>query len=278
MRCETAGMRRFLVLLALPVTVAAQTAEPPAGQRFKLTDGQLFVPAGYNPPADGVELILHLHGGTAAEQSLVRSGRSAVIVCVAIPGLSKVYTDRFQSPATFARILDESKTKLKESGASADPKFRRVIVSSFSAGFGGVREMLKDPATYDRIDALVMADSIYAGYAGDPAKKQVEPRHMEGFVRFAKDAAAGKKWFVLSHCDLEPGTYASTAETADYLIAALGAQRDSASDPWPAEGLTMKSRLRKGQFQVYGFKGDKGPDHMRHLHGLWALLKLVSAE
>ena len=271
-------MRTFLLFFALPMMVAAQPADPPPGQRLKLTDGQLFIPAGYKPAADGIELILHLHGGTAAEQSLVRSGRSAVIVCVAIPGLSKVYADRFQSPATFARILDEAKAKLKESGVSSDPKFRRVIVSSFSAGFGGVREMLKDPATYDLIDALMMADSIYAGYAGDPAKRQVDAKLMEGFVTFAKDAAAGKKWFVLSHGDLQPEGYASTAETADFLITALGGSRETANDSWPAEGLTMKSRFRKGQFVVFGFAGDKGPDHMRHLHGLWALLKLLSPE
>jgi hypothetical protein len=276
MGCETTFMRTIVVILILPIAAAAQPADSPAGQRVKLTDGQLFVPAGYKPSADGIEFILHLHGGTAAEQSLVRSGRSAVLVSVAIPGLSKVYTDRFQSPATFARILDEAKRQLKEAGVSLDPKFRRVIVSSFSAGFGGVREMLKVPATYDRIDALVMADSIYAGYAGDPANRQVEPKHMEGFVRFAKDAAVGKKWFLISHCDLQPDGYASTAETADYLIAALDGTRKPASDPWPAEGLTMKSRFRKGQFAVYGFAGDKGADHMRHLHGLWALLKLMS--
>lgn len=271
-------MRSLLVLLALPTTLAAQPADPPAGQRFKLTDGQLFIPAGYKPDADGIEFILHLHGGTAAEQSLARSGRSAVIVCVAIPGLSKVYTDRFRSPATFVRILDETRRQLKESRVAAEPKFRRVIVSSFSAGFGGVREMLKDTATYDRIDALVMGDSIYAGYTGDAAKRQVDATLMEGFVKFARDAAAGKKWFLISHCDLQPDGYASTAETADYLIAALGGVRDPASDPWPADGLTMKSRFRKGQFAVYGFGGDKGPDHMRHLHGLWALLKLLNAK
>src|SRR5439155_17250581 len=99
-------------------------------------------------------------------------------------------------------ILDETTAKLKELGVAPEPRVRRVIVSSFSAGFGGVREMLKDPATFARIDALVMADSLYAGYAGDPAKRQVDPKLMEGFVKFAEDAAAAKKWFILSHCDL----------------------------------------------------------------------------
>src|SRR5262245_28134844 len=183
----------FLVLIAS--TASAQQADPPpAGHRATLTDGQLFVPAEYRPAADGVELLLHLHGGTVAEKSLVRSGRSAVLVSVAIPGLSSVYTERFRSPKTFARILDESAAKLKDLKGTADPKYRQVVVSSFSAGFGGVREMLKDAATYARIDALVMADSLYAGYVGnDATRRQVDPALMERFVKFARDAAAGKK-------------------------------------------------------------------------------------
>jgi hypothetical protein len=263
--------------LLLALALIQPSAEPP-GLRAPLTDGQLFVPAGFKPSADGVELLLHLHGGTAAEKQLVRSGRSAVVVSVAIPGLSSVYTARFKDPKTFARILDETAAKLKELGVTAEaPKFRQVVVSSFSAGFGGVREMLKDPATFARIDAIVMADSIYAGYAGDPTKRQVDPKNMEGFLRFAEEAAAGRKWFLLSHCQLQPDGYASTAETADYLIGKLGGQREPVSEPWPDERLKLESRFRKGHFEAYGFAGTTGADHMKHLHALWALLGRIDA-
>jgi hypothetical protein len=271
-----------LALLVLPALFpqAADPPRPPAppGRRADLTDGKLFVPDGFTAPADGIELLLHLHGGTAAEKQLVRSGRSAVVVSVAIPGLSSVYTARFKDPKTFARILDETAAKLKELGVTAEaPKFRRVIVSSFSAGFGGVREMLKDPAAFARIDAIVMADSIYAGYAGDPARRQVDPKNMDGFLRFAREAAAGRKWFVLSHCQLRPDGYASTAETADYLINQLGGKREPTDDAWPAEGLNLESRFRRGHFEAYGFAGTTGADHVRHLHGLWVLLRRVGA-
>src|SRR5207248_3461761 len=168
---------------------------------------------------------------------------------------------------------DEATAKLKELGVTAEvPKVRRVIVSSFSAGFGGVRELLKDPAAFARIDAIVMADSIYAGYAGDPAQRQVDPKNMEGFVRFAEEAAAGRKWFVLSHCRLQPDGYASTAETADYLIEKLGGKREMVSEPWPDPALTLESRFRQGHFEAYGFAGTMGADHVRHLHALWVLL------
>src|SRR5262245_15854026 len=107
-----------LVALLTGLTLAAPPEPPPAGQRAKLTDGPLFVPEGYEPSAGGVELLLHLHGGTAAETQLVRSGRPAVVVSVAIPGLSSVYAERFKDPKTFARILDEATAKLKDLGVA----------------------------------------------------------------------------------------------------------------------------------------------------------------
>src|SRR5436305_12797690 len=114
------------LLLALALLQPPPAPAQPPGLRAALTDGHLFVPAGFKPPADGVELLLHLHGGTAAEKSLARSGRQAVLVSVAIPGLSSVYAARFKDPKAFARVLDEAAAKLKDLGVSAEaPKLRR---------------------------------------------------------------------------------------------------------------------------------------------------------
>src|SRR5207249_30675 len=64
----------FLPLL-LPALALTQTPEPPpAGQRAPLTDGPLFVPAGFRADAGGVELLLHLHGGPAAGRSEIDGG------------------------------------------------------------------------------------------------------------------------------------------------------------------------------------------------------------
>ena len=60
---------------------------------------------------------------------------------------------------TFWRILREAEAQLKTSEAPA-PRVGRVTVTSFSAGFGGVREMLNDANILARIDAIIMADSI----------------------------------------------------------------------------------------------------------------------
>jgi len=255
----------------------AQEPERPNGIRTPLTYGELFVPEGYAPGEEGVHLVLHLHGAAwAAERNLVRSGERAVLVTVVLNGLSRVYADLFSEPDTFPAILDEVRAKLPVLGVG-EPRISRLTVTSFSAGFGGVREILKSEEAYGRIDALVMADSIHAGFVADPEDRRVNREHMGEFVRFAKDAAQGRKTLVISHSAIVPPTYASTTETADYLISEVGGERTAVHEEW-AEGLTCTSRYEQGNLRIYGFSGDTGPDHMKHLHELWRLMVRAEEE
>ena len=145
----------------------------------------------------------------------------------------------------------------------------------FSAGFGGVRQLLQQPEAFARIGALVMADSIYCGYTGDPKDKRVDPALMAGFVQFAKLAIDGKKRLVISHSAQVPEGYASTTETADYLIAQLGGARDSENEEW-AGGLSLRSQYSSGSVEILGFAGEGPEDHMRHLRNLGVLLEHVA--
>jgi hypothetical protein len=252
---------------------AGQLAPEPPGRRVELTVGRLFVPEGYRPEPAGIHLVLHLHGASwAAEQALVQSGWNAVVVSVVLNGLSAVYTEQFRDPAVFRAILSEVQDRAPDIGLAEGTRIRRVTVTSFSAGFGGVRELLRWDDIYQRIDTLVMADSIHAGFVGDPARRQVGPVAMEGFLRFARDAAAGKKTMVISQSAIRPDTYASTTETADYLLAQLGGQREALSEEW-APGLTCTSRFEQAGLHLYGFTGTTGPDHMKHLHYLALLMQ-----
>jgi hypothetical protein len=197
-RVSRYGDLQKIVLLAALFLVAPLALlappEPPKGQRIALADGQLFIPDGFRAGDKGIDLFLHLHGSArVTEANFVRSGHSGVLVTVVIPGLSSVYTKRFQDGKVFPRILEEVQTKLKELKLADTAGIRRVIVSSFSAGYGGVREMLKGQAAFDRIDALVLADTVFASYEGDPAQHKVNADHMAGFVKFAKLARGWKE-------------------------------------------------------------------------------------
>ena len=77
-----------------------------------------------------------------------------------------------------------------------------------------LRQLLRQPAAFERIGTLVMADSIYCGYAGPVAERQVDPALMEGFLRYARLAADGKRRMLITHTRQVPEGYASTTETA----------------------------------------------------------------
>lgn len=254
----------LIALAFLMTTPPLGTVETtPLGRRVVLADeATLFVPEGYKPgPGGVVDVLVHLHGApSVVEPSLVESGWPALLVEFNRKGLSSVYNRPFSDRALFPRILESAVAAVKALGLAPEPKVGRVVVSSFSAGFGGVRELLKSPEHFDRIDGLVMADSIYCGYAGDPALHAVDPDLMAGFRKFAVEAAAGRKTFVLTHSAQVPEGYASTTETADYLVKAVGA-----SPATPTDGLAPSRTLSRGRFLVLGFPGAEAADHVKHL-------------
>jgi hypothetical protein len=264
-------------LLALVLFLQAPSpVPPPPGLRVDLGgEATLFVPEGYRPSEGKVNVVLHLHGASSViEPALVEVGWKAVLVEFNRKGLSSVYTKPFSEPALLPRLLDRTVAAVKDAKLDDDPKLGWVVVSSFSAGFGGVREMLKVPTNYDRIGALVLADSLYAGYVGDPKEHRVDPANMEGFRRFTRDAGAGRKSLLVTHSALVPDGYASTAETADDLVASLSGESSPSHDAWGPK-LAMTRRFDKGRALIVGFAGTTGDDHMAHLRGiarLWMAL------
>lgn len=265
--------------LLLPFLLNSPVAgpEPPAGRRVALgIDGAaLFVPEGFAPgPGGRVDVLLHLHGAPSlVEPAMAEAGwPSTVLVTFNRKGLSRVYTEPFSDRTLLPRLLEAARKSLKDLHVSDDPKIGQVHVSSFSAGFGGVRAMLRDPDSFARIDGLIMADSISRGYAGDPKEHRVDPALMDGFRRFAVEAAAGRKTFLLSHSALVPDGYASTGEAADFLINAVGGTPEAERKEW-AENWIQRRSLVKGRFVVLGFAGTEGSDHMNHLRRIGRLWK-----
>ena len=262
----------FACALALPTTRAQI---PAAFKQLRVGKAVVSLPANWTTLGPEVPVWLHLHGAPAVvETNFAAIGAPGVLVNITLPGLSKVYADHFAAPNAFADLWREVEAALRAESTAQPWRLGRLTVSSFSAGFGGVRQMLREPAAFDRIAALVMADSIYCGYAGDIAARRVDEELMAGFLRFAQLAADGKKRLVISHSRQVPEGYASTTETADYLIAKLGGERTADTQEW-AGGLRLLSTFTLGQCEILGFDGEGAEDHMRHLRSIALLLERV---
>ena len=240
------------------ILAAALLAQTP-GTRVDLGDeATMFVPEGFKPPGGVVDVLVHLHGAPATiEAAFLEAKWPGVLVEFNRKGLSSVYTKPFADRALFPRLLENAIKALNDRNLVDWAKLGRVAVSSFSAGFGGVREILKVPENVDRIDALIMADSIYAGYEGDPASKKVDPALMAGFREFARRAASGSKTFVVTHSAQIPPGYASTTETADDLIRSVRGEA-TAGRVDRGGGWVQTREFRKGGLHVVGYEGGGG--------------------
>ena len=256
-------------LLIAGLALSSQTspaADAPSGRRIDLGgEATLFVPEGFQPREGRVDVVLHLHGASrVVESALVASSWPAVLIEFNRNGLSSVYAKPFADHTLFPRLLDGVIRSLVDAKLVDSPKLGRVAVSSFSAGFGGVRELLKVPEHFERIDTIILADSLYCGYEGDAASKKLDPKLMVGFREFARQAVTGSKVMVVTHSAQRPEGYGSTTETADDLIQVVGGKPGSARVDRENGWVQAREFRRKG-LVVLGFDGAGPEDHMRHL-------------
>ena len=157
------------ILIHNPTT--ALTAETP---KVPLQTGFLYVPIKAKIVSNEIDLIIHLHGAQGVvAQNIVRSHPNAAWVNLTLPGLSSVYRKHFQEVDVFPSLLNEVREHLNDILKKQHIGIRHLTLMSFSAGYGGVRELLKQPAAVEKIDAIVLADSLYAGFVGDPAGRQL---------------------------------------------------------------------------------------------------------
>jgi hypothetical protein len=251
----------------LPALLSAQeTPRVDPGTRIELESGLLWLPPGFARETQPYALQIHFHGGPAlAVEGFERAGRGphAVLLALHRDGFSKVYeqwlADEGWLLATLARVDAEI--------ALVAPRARapQISLSAFSAGYAAVRCLLRREADRARIRSVELADALHAGYDEQqrPLAEQMAP-----FVAFARDAAAGKARFLLTHSTIAPPGYASVAECAEALIEALG-QRRVPDEVEEDDGLRRLSRATQGGFEVLGYAGDRAADHVRHFRRLW---------
>jgi len=212
-------------------------------------------------------LVFHLHSASwAAEDEVYKSNTNAVLFNIHLGGFSSSYKNYFISKNNFNRILGLVIEELKANNIIDNPIIENLIMTSFSAGYGGVREVLKTQSYYDKIDALTLADGLHSDLAPNIMKEQ-----MKDLLRFAENARDKEKIMLLTHSNILTYTYANTTETADYLINNINTVRVS-YDAVDDIG-TQYSRADTGYFHVKGYRGTTAEDHMKHLYNMDLMLK-----
>jgi len=262
----------LVILCSLFLSSASWGYSVSTSQLYKLTNTPLYlyIPANWTPDGDNVDTLIHLHGDLSLMTTqFMKTGKQAILFSLTTGSLSGAYDTYFSPSTSFQQILDLGKDRLRAIGYTTNPQYRFICLSGWSAAFGGIKQILLRESDYQQIDALCMLDTPYASYA--PAKPSVSSTNMAPFLRYCREAVVNQRWWVMTHTQIMPGTYASTSETAQYLINNLGLTRTpfSGTVPFTYSGtsaeLIYRDKTISGQFQVNGFEGNQANDHSKHL-------------
>ena len=201
----------------------------------RLPGGEMLFPRSVDRNESGAyDVVIHFHRREAVRRSFVEAAHGVVLVGIDLGPTAKSYGRVFRRPQAFPALLTNITRALARYSHDPRAHIRHLALSSFSAGYGAVREIL---ALYgDAIDAVVLLDSLHSDYVprkllgADATNRQVWGAPIASVIQYARRAARGEVTLFVSHSQVVPPSYASTSEVADYLI-------DEVGGPAPNEGI-----------------------------------------
>jgi hypothetical protein len=238
-----------------------------------LAGARLFVSSRADPSRP-VPLLIHFHGTAwLIEHHVARNLPAAALITVQLGAGSSAYARPFEQADLFRALIDEASRELKlKRGWSS------ITLAGFSAGYGAVREVLRRPEYFALVNNVLLLDGMHTSYMPEGRLLAdggvLDPSGLDVFVKFAREAVAARKGFVFTHSEIFPGTYASTTECADYLLAQLNLQRRAFLHPGPM-GMQQLSVVDAERFHLRGYTGNSAPDHVDHLQAMPAWFGLV---
>jgi hypothetical protein len=211
----------------------------------------------------GFDLVVHFHGHEAIRKEFVKTGHGVVLIGIDLGIGSGAYETTFQDPQLLPKIIASAEEKMRKRSGKKNAHVRHLALSSWSAGYGAISQILRQPIA-SKIEAVVLLDSLHAGYQEGGKKGQVRAAQISQFVDYARLAVKGKRFLFLSHSSIIPPGYASTTEVAQHVVGELGGKLKKAHRK-DVLGLEMIDRWDKGKVHVRGYEGDDKPDHCAHI-------------
>jgi hypothetical protein len=244
------------------------------GRRVELAalKGSVLFAGAKVDPKKAVPVIIHFHGVSwLIEHHIAKHFPKAALITVNLGSGSRVYGEPFGRATQFQELIGEAAKvlELKKSWSS-------ITLVGFSAGYGAIRAILRHELHFDQVNNVLLLDGIHASYAPEGKRLAdggvIRAEDVDAYAKLAREAAAGRKKFFISHSEIFPGTYASTTECVDYLLATLGLKRKAKLRQGPV-GMQQLSEVDVKGFRIRGYAGDTAPDHVDHLHAMPHWLK-----
>jgi len=239
-------------------------------RRLVTTNGRVVsLPNGCRTVEEPYDLVLHFHGApTAVEPVFERSNIDGVLAILNLGTGSGRYDSAFQPAGALEAAVARVQAVVRDLCPGASNGVRRIALSAWSAGYGAVFRILDRPEGAARVDAVLLADGLHAGFEyGAKRERRVSVDQMAPFMAFADEAVGRRKLFAVTHSAITT-PYASTTETADFLLSQVGAERRPVVEAPIRSGMAAGSRADAGDFHVTGFPGGNEAAHCDHLFAM----------
>jgi hypothetical protein len=226
----------------------------------------VLIPADCLGESDSYDVVIHFHGiHTALEPAMVHSGLHAVMLILDDGIGASVYSQNYQFEWSLEWLLRRVNRVVERYCPMPGRHVGRVALSAWSAGYAAIWRILSHPETAARVDAVLLADGLHArlGNEGEIGAPDMRP-----FLRFAREAVEGRKLLSITHSEIPTPGYASTTETADYLLAEFGLRRVRERRDGPRPGMVLLSSAERGSLSVEGYGGSSKRAHSDHQ---WAM-------
>lgn len=245
------------------------------GEVLELSDGDLsmtlYIPSAWSP-SDDQGLWIHFHTTTwHMIQEHVRRG-------VARPLL--VFNNGQGSSRYRAPFLDTERLGRWISLVSDElgVEVKWLEMTSFSAGYGGIREIVQVPEYLSLIRRVVLFDSMYAGFETEGEREPTRAQ-IDSWVPLARHAIEGDKTFVFTFSRILPEDFAASFECAWALADRVGGQMTAVQPGTLAATLDsdhpLIERFDRGNFHLWGYDGIDAPAHLTHVRHIAPLLNAL---
>lgn len=229
--------------------------------------------------AERIDLVIHFHGAAwLPQQAVARLDDGRVSATLNLGSGGSTYGRPFADPTTFDSLLSGIVREVANARAPASmarPSLGAITLTGWSAGYGAIRAILREPRHFARVQQVLLLDGIHTGYLPEGSVLAtggaLDTVNLAIFAEFARAAVRGEKRFVITHSEIFPGTFASTTECTNWLLRSIGVPRRPVL-LWGPRGLQQTSAASAGGFELIGYAGNSAPDHVDQLHALPELL------
>jgi hypothetical protein len=238
-----------------------------APYRAHLGRTDLYIPTFFEPKDGTYDLIIHFHGLSAAQESNIERTRiNAVVASINIGVGSGPYEHAFKDAWTFPNLVNVINRAVAKSGRAGGAHLGRIALSAWSAGYGSVSAILRQPKNVERIDAILLADGLHSDYA-DKRHHVVDDAPLGKYARIAEAAIRGDKLFALTHSSIVTEGYPNTTDTIGKLLKMVDVAKNATVSDGP-RGMLEVYESHSGSFHVKGYLGTQVKDHIDHIWGM----------